>query len=117
MREVTPENAAEYLRQTGRVAEGRPVCVRALGWGVSNIVMRVDVEGEPPYVLKQARARLRTEAHWVSRLDRVWNERAAMECLGSILPEGTVPRVLFADEDNYLFAMTLAPDDSVVWKE
>lgn len=117
MREVTPENAADYLRETGRVPTGRGVEARALGWGVSNVVIRVDVEGEPPFVLKQARERLRTEALWMSRLDRVWNERAALELLGAVLPEGTVPRVVFADEENYLFAMTCAPDDSVVWKE
>jgi 5-methylthioribose kinase len=117
MREVTPENAVEYLRETGRVDAGRRVHVKALGWGVSNLVMRVDVEGELPFVLKQARARLRTQAHWVSRLDRVWNERAAMECIAAILPEGVIPRVRFVDEDNFLFAMTCAPDDSVVWKE
>jgi 5-methylthioribose kinase len=117
MREVTPESAAEYLRQSGRVPEGRAVAVRALGWGVSNVVMRVDVEGMPPLVLKQARERLRTKAHWVSKLDRVWTETAAMELLATLLPEGTVPRVLFTDPENYLFAMTCAPDDAAVWKE
>ena len=61
MREVTPENAAEYLRETGRVPPGRAVEAKALGWGVSNVVIRVEVEGEPPFVLKQARERLRTE--------------------------------------------------------
>jgi len=116
MREVTPENAADYLRETGRVPAGRGVEARALGWGVSNVVIRVEVAGEAPFVLKQARERLRTEALWLSRLDRVWNERAALGLLGSVLPEGSVPRVLFSDEDNYLFAMTCAPDDSVVWK-
>jgi 5-methylthioribose kinase len=54
---------------------------------------------------------------WVSRLERIWNERDAMTLLGSVLPEGTVPRVLFSDEPNYVFAMSCAPDDSVVWKE
>lgn len=117
MREVNPETALEYLRDTGRVPEGRRVAVRALGWGVSNIVMRVDVEGEPPFVLKQARQRLRTKAHWVSRLERIWIERAALELLAGLLPDGAVPRVLFADTENFLFAMTCAPDDSVVWKE
>jgi 5-methylthioribose kinase len=117
MREVTPESAVEYLRDTGRVPEGRKVSVRALGWGVSNIVMRVDIEGDSSFVLKQARERLRTKALWVSRLERIWIERAALELLAGVLPEGVVPRVLFADTENYLFAMTCAPDDSVVWKE
>jgi 5-methylthioribose kinase len=117
MREVTPESAVEYLRDAGHVPEGRSIVVRALGWGVSNIVMRVDAEGMAPYVLKQARERLRTRALWISRLDRIWTEKAAMELLATFLPEGTVPRVLFDDRDNYLFAMSLAPEDSVVWKE
>ena len=117
MFEITPENAADYLRETGRIAPGRPVDVRELGWGVSNVVLRVDVAGEPLIVLKQARERLRVKAHWVSRLERIWTEREALNLLDSVLPEGTVPRVLFSDEDNSLFAMTCAPDDSVVWKE
>jgi 5-methylthioribose kinase len=84
---------------------------------VSNVVLRVDVEGRAPFVLKQARERLRTQALWVSRLERIWTERAALELLGVILPEGVVPRVLFSDEPNYLFAMTCAPEGSAVWKE
>lgn len=117
MREISPDNAAEYLREAGRLPAGRAVAARALGWGVSNVVLRVDVEGEPPLVLKQARERLRVKMHWVSRIDRIWTERDALELLGHVLPEGAVPRVLFSDEPNYLFAMTCAPDDSAVWKE
>src|ERR1700722_8077204 len=103
MREVTPETAADYLRETGRVPRGAVVAVR------------VEVEGQPPFVLKQARERLRTRAHWVSRLDRIWTEHAALQCLAPLLPPGSVPEVLFADRENYLFAMTCAPDDYVVW--
>jgi 5-methylthioribose kinase len=117
MREITPETAVAYLRETGRVPPGAAVTARALGWGVSNIVLRIEVEGAPPFVLKQARERLRTRALWVSRLDRIWTEHAALCCLAPLLEPGTVPAVLFADRENYLFAMTSAPDDAVVWKE
>lgn len=122
MREVTPETAADYLRERGRVPADREVHVRALGWGVSNVVMRVDVAGESPFVLKQARERLRTKALWISQLERIWTERAALELLAQVLPregpgEVVTPRVLFAEPDDFLFAMTCAPDDSVVWKE
>jgi 5-methylthioribose kinase len=117
MHEITPENAAAYLRESGRAPLGCSVLARELGWGVSNVVIRAEIEGQPPIVLKQARERLRVEAHWVSRIDRIWTERAALELLGTILPAGTVPGVLFSDEPNYLFAMTCAPDDSTVWKE
>ncbi|MHC5543585.1 phosphotransferase family protein, partial [Singulisphaera rosea] len=117
MREVTPETAVEYLRDAGRLPLGRAAEAQALGWGVSNVVIRVDVEGEAPIVLKQARERLRTKAHWVSRLERIWTEREALGLLADLLPVGAVPRVLFEDRENYLFAMSCAPDDSVVWKE
>lgn len=117
MREITPENADLYLRDSGRIPEDRAVAVRAFGGGVSNVVMRVEVEGEPPFVLKQAREKLRTKKLWVSRLERIWTERDALEWLGLILPEGVVPRVLFSDDENYLYAMTHAPLDAVVWKQ
>ncbi len=117
MHEITPENAPDYLRRVGLANAGQAVEVQALGWGVSNIVMRADIEGRPPLVLKQSREQLRTKAAWFSRLDRIWTETAALRLLDGIASEGVVPKVLFEDRDNYLFAMSCAPDDSVVWKE
>jgi 5-methylthioribose kinase len=117
MRELIPETVVAYLRETGRIPGSHAASASALGWGVSNVVIRVDLEDSPPIILKQARERLRTRALWVSRLERIWTERAALELLAGVLPNGVVPRVLFADPDNYLFAMSCAPDDSVVWKE
>ena len=113
MREVTPENAAEYLRESGRVPPGKAIEARAMGWGVSNVVIRVDVEGEPPIVLKQARERLRTKALWVSRLDRIWNEREALgvppgrsDVIGAgavildrVLARSGAPRLTVSDSD------------------
>jgi 5-methylthioribose kinase len=116
MREITAETAADYLRETHRVASDSTIHARELGGGVSNVVLRVDADGQPPLVLKQSRERLRTQAEWVSRLDRIWIEQSAIELLARLVPAGTVPSILFADPENYLFAMTCAPDDSVVWK-
>lgn len=116
MREITPENAAAYLRETGRAPTDRPIDVRALGWGVSNLVLRAQVEGREPFVLKQSREQLRTRMLWVSRLDRIWTETAALRRLAPALPAGAVPEVLWEERDDYLFAMSCAPDDAVVWK-
>jgi 5-methylthioribose kinase len=116
MQELTWENAAAYLRETGQVPSGTAATVRELGGGVSNVVLRVDVDGQPPFVIKQCRERLRVAMDWRARLDRIWAERAALNVLTAILPQGTVPRVLFEDRPNYLFAMTCAPDDSATWK-
>jgi 5-methylthioribose kinase len=116
MRELSAHSAADYLREAGRVPAGAEVEVRELSGGVSNIVLRVDGSGRPPFVLKQCRERLRVAMDWRARLERIWAEQAALELLGTILPEGTVPRVWFDDRSNYLFAMTCAPDDAVTWK-
>jgi 5-methylthioribose kinase len=116
MREITSETAADFLRASGRVPPGSEVLVRELSGGVSNVVLRVDVAGQLSFVVKQCRERLRVAMDWRARLDRIWTERAALELLETILPQGTVPSVLFEDRPNYLFAMTCAPDEAVNWK-
>ncbi|MGP0062503.1 MAG: phosphotransferase family protein [Isosphaeraceae bacterium] len=116
MREIDAQTAADYLRSSGRVPIEAEVRVRELAGGVSNIVLRVDVPGRPPFVIKQCRERLRVAMEWHARLDRIWTESATLGVLRSIQPEGTVPHVLFEDRPNYLFAMTCAPDDAVTWK-
>ena len=116
MREIDAETAAEYLRTSGHVPADAEITVRELAGGVSNIVLRVEVPGEPPFVIKQCRERLRVAMEWHARLDRIWTETATLGVLRSILPEGDVPHLLFEDRPNYLFAMTCAPDDAVTWK-
>ena len=116
MRELTALNTADYLRDSGRVSDRDEVHVRELTGGVSNIVLRVDVGGQPPIVIKQCREQLRVAMEWHARLERIWTEQAAIELLSAILAEGTVPRIEFEDKANYLFAMTCAPDDAVTWK-
>jgi 5-methylthioribose kinase len=116
MREITAETVADYLRDSGRVPREARVDVRELTGGVSNIVLRVDVPGRPPLVIKQCRERLRVAMDWRARLDRIWTEYATLELLRAILPEGTVPHLMFDDRPNFLFAMSCAPDDAVTWK-
>jgi 5-methylthioribose kinase len=116
MREIDATTAADYLRDAGWIPNGAEVLVRELSGGVSNIVLRVDLSGKPPFVLKQCRERLRVPMEWRARLDRIWTEHAALEVLRAILPERVVPEILFEDRRNYLFAMTCAPDDAVTWK-
>ncbi len=116
MRELTADNTIEYLLATGRVAPDDGVAVRELSGGVSNVVLRVDVEGRAPIVVKQCRERLRVAVEWRARLDRIWVEHATLGVLADILPEGTVPGVLFDDRAEYLFAMTCAPEDATTWK-
>jgi 5-methylthioribose kinase len=116
MHELTADNTTEYLRATGRVAADDRVMVRELSGGVSNVVLRVDVAGRAPFVVKQCRERLRVAVEWLARLDRIWVEHATLGVLGDVLPAGTVPEVLFDDRAEYLFAMSCAPDDATTWK-
>ncbi|HEV3024334.1 MAG TPA: hypothetical protein VGX76_17785, partial [Pirellulales bacterium] len=60
------ENAAAWLRASGWIAADDRVSVRELAGGVSNEVLyvtRPDRPGED-FVLKQARAQLRTPEAW-----------------------------------------------------
>jgi len=116
MRELTPDNTADYLRETGAIPPAARASVRELAGGVSNVVLRVDVEGGGSFVVKQCRERLRVAVEWRARLDRIWAERAALGVLNDLLPPGASPAVLFEDRAEYLFAMTCAPDDSETWK-
>lgn len=115
MHELTTENLADYLRRTGRVPPGA-FAVEALGWGVSNAVFRVQA-GDVLMVVKQSRPRLRTREEWLSNVDRVFSEIAAMRLLEPLLPPGVVPQILFEDRANYCFGMAHAPMPSRNWKE
>ncbi len=115
MLELTPANAADYLRRQGWVGPG-PVEIEALGGGVSNAVLRVRTP-EGVFVLKQSRPQLRTRDAWFSDLDRVYREQEVMQVLHPLLPAGIVPQVLFSDRSEYVFAMSSAPADARPWKE
>jgi aminoglycoside phosphotransferase (APT) family kinase protein len=114
MLELTAANAAAYLRRKGWIGPG-PVEVEALGGGVSNAVLRVRTP-QRDFVLKQSRPRLRTRDAWFSDLDRVYREQEVMRFLHPLLPPLTVPEILFSDRDDYVFAMSSAPDGARSWK-
>lgn len=116
MLELTPDNTWSYLRDRGWIS-GSTNRVEALAWGVSNVVLRVESDGEPAVVVKQSREQLRTPAKWVSRLDRIWREADVMREIAPLLPVGVVPRVLHEDRENFVFVMEAAPADHVVWKQ
>ncbi len=116
MIELDPANVVDYLRSTGRLEPGTTAEARLLAWGVSNVVLRIHISAGEDVVIKQSRKRLRTEVPWFSRLDRIWREMDVMQTLSTLLPEGMVPRVLFDDRDNYLFAMQAVDADHTVWK-
>lgn len=133
MLEVTSHSAADYLRTAGRAAPDEPIMVRELAGGVSNVVLLVELpaRGER-YVLKQARARLRVQHEWLCPVERIWREVAVLRICQELLPTNIpdhggqhptdevtplLPQVLWEDRENYLYAMTAAPDGHHTWKE
>lgn len=116
MIELDATNVVDYLRQVGVLGRDEPGTATALGWGVSNVVLRID-SARRSLVLKQSRGQLRTREEWFSNLDRIFREAAVMRILHGLLPAGVVPDVIFEDRDNFAFAMSAAPANHVVWKQ
>lgn len=133
MREITVENAAEYLRSTGRLAVGESAEVREVSGGVSNAVLLVTLSARGErFVLKQARGQLRVKEEWLCPIERIWREVETLRICHKLLPETTgrqkppsflptfdpsVPQVLWEDRNNYCYAMTAAPAAHCTWKE
>lgn len=113
--ELSGKNAAGYLEERGFGAGGPPPRCRQLGGGVSNTVVLVEGAGER-FVLKQALPRLRVKDEWLADRARIWRERDSLEAVARLLPEGWVPKVLWSDEPNFLFAMEAAPEPAEFWK-
>jgi len=113
--ELTVDNAEAHLRAKGWLKPDEPAEVSFLGGGVSNIVLQVKTPRQS-FVIKQALPKLRVEMDWRASIDRIFVERDALKVLSNILPNGHAPNVVYDDPENYLFAMTCAPDDARNWK-
>ncbi|MBI1313207.1 phosphotransferase [bacterium] len=126
MIEIDASTTLDYLRGPGReflpqvgltAADLNSATATELAWGVSNIVIRVDVQpAVRSFVIKQSREKLRTQIDWFSQLERIWREVDMLHALKRLLPDGVVPVVLFEDRENYLFAMEAIEASHRVWK-
>ena len=133
MRLLDEHNVVEYLRETGRVGPTELLETRFLAGGVSNVVLHVHrperVDGD--FVLKQARPQLRVPDPWFCSVERIWREVAVLRLcetrlagpphaggpLGEPLLSVCLPRILFEDRQQYVFAMTAAPLGHSTWKQ
>jgi aminoglycoside phosphotransferase (APT) family kinase protein len=111
---LTPETLGAYLVERGLASDPAELSIRELGGGVSNFVSLVEGPGIR-WVAKQSLGKLRVKDNWTSQRERIFREAAAIKSLGSIL-NGAVPQVVHVDYTNFLYVMTAAPEDSVVWK-
>ncbi|MDB5387384.1 MAG: hypothetical protein JWM11_3030 [Planctomycetaceae bacterium] len=117
MLELNADNTLDYLVNRGDLSDLSSARVEMLGWGVSNVVLRVSRTHDPDFVIKQSRTQLRTKAAWFSRLDRIFREIGMLQLLEPLLPQGVIPKVLFEDRENFLFAMEAFPEQHTVWKQ
>jgi thiamine kinase-like enzyme len=131
MREITSQCAADYLRWADRVARDEPIEVRELAGGVSNVVLLVTLPRRGgQFVLKQARGQLRVKEEWLCPVERIWREVEVLRICGELLQVRSaeievrndgiatdVPRLLWEDRDNFVYAMTAAPAEHRTWKE
>ncbi len=127
MRLIDERTAESYLRETGRVAADEPLRIGELPGGVSNMVLLIERPRHPAqrFVLKQARPQLRTAQAWHASVERNWREAEVLSVCAELLAArqstpavllATTPAILFVDRENYLFAMTAAPEPNVTWK-
>ena len=79
MLEITPDNAAQYLRQKGFVPLGEPIQVTPLGGGISNIVMLVRWPGDG-FVFKQSLPKLRVKDDWPFNRNRISATLQLLNC-------------------------------------
>lgn len=110
--ELSADNASGYLASRDLGDSWR---ITPLGGGVSNTVLLAE-SAECRLVLKQSLARLRVEQEWLSDRSRIARECAAIRMVRPHFPVNGVPQILFEDADNFLYAMTPAPDGARDWK-
>jgi 5-methylthioribose kinase len=114
MKTLSAANAVEYLKSRGLdLAAPR---VTELGGGISNTVLLVESDGQS-LVLKQALGKLRVQEDWFAGRERVIREVRALQRLTPLLPQGSLPAVLFEDCPNFLYAMSAAPAGATSWKD
>src|SRR5688572_30860627 len=121
---LTATNAVEYLRASGHLALGESATAQELSGGVSNMVIHIARSGGDDLVLKQVREQLKVAEPWYCSVDRIWREVEVLRHCATLLRGITaevafkveVPQLVFEDRENYLYAMSAAPADHVVWK-
>ena len=122
------DSVAEYLSRRGWSPSADLVRAQKLTGGVSNRVILAECDQASPrrIVIKQARPQLEVEQLWECSIDRVIREMEVLEVCDRIFSDNVVhgasgftaavPKPVFFDRENYVYAMTAAPVEHEVWK-
>ena len=116
---LSPQNARDYLVEQGFMPSEEEVSIRALGGGVSNIVLLVEWlgQGGQRWVIKQSLEKLRVKDDWRSERSRIYREALSIRTLRPVLGTAALPEVIHTDFKRFLYIMTAAPLGSQVWKD
>lgn len=112
--QLTIATAPDFLRAAGVLPADTSVEVTELGWGISNLVLKL-VWSNGCVVVKQSLPKLRVTADWPFDRDRTLVERDCLILLGQLVP-GAVPDVVFCDEQRYVLVMSCVPVRGELWK-
>lgn len=106
----------DYLRRAGHIPPGATPRFAVLAGGVSNRAVLVQPDGGAGWVLKQALAKLRVQVDWFSDPARIRLEALGLRLLPELTPPGTIPELIFEDQEHHLLAMAAVPQPHATWK-
>ncbi|QDR82474.1 phosphotransferase family protein [Sporomusa termitida] len=106
---------AEYLLQKNLISDADSTEIEQLGGGVSCEAIMVR-SPQLSFVVKQALPKLRVKEDWFSDVSRIVTEKDCLAFYNQVVPQAT-PKLLFYDEENYLYGMEAAPAGSEMWKK
>lgn len=116
MIELAATTARAYLVSRGLLEAEEKVQIEELGWGISNVVLKVR-RAHDALVVKQSLPRLRVADDWPFDRRRILVERDCLVLLGELLPAGSVPELRDCDPENFVLAMSCAPEGGVLWEQ
>jgi tRNA A-37 threonylcarbamoyl transferase component Bud32 len=105
-----------YLRGRGDIEGDKLPAITLLSGGVSNKALMVVFPNGDSWVVKQALPKLRVQDDWFSDPRRIHQEALGLTYARALLPEGTVPELIFEDQEQHILAMRAVPRPHENWK-
>ena len=98
-----------YLLENNWISSSEMIGIQILKGGVSNRTVLLKRAAHADWVIKQAIPKLRVKEDWYCSPARIRSESKGMLWLAEILPEGTVPRLIYEDSTQDLIVMEAIP--------
>lgn len=98
-----------YLKYIGKTGNNGDFKIELLTGGVSNKTVLLTWQNGNQWVVKQALDKLRVREDWFCDENRILTEYDGFRWFSKVLPEGTVPQVVFFDKEHHVLCMTAVP--------